>query len=652
MALIELPPAPEGMTYVNKVTANGAQTVLVDKSSLSEDICTATGRTWAEEAKLYNIQNAPDGKKIAEPGDPFYQTPETMKKRGNALGGSGAANFKFLNQLKGVSADNPPNLAETMEKIKSGSINANLTAGLDKLGEVAGSLPAEASAGIATAKAAVAAKMAALQKDLPTLMAKANASVDALTKKAIASTGKPPTEAEIKATQGALAIFQDGPKLIEAEAAKASQLAATAGKDFGVKIPAGVDAVKGFAKAGLDKVTDLAKNAGDAITKFVNSKPAATIVDPTDPTKTIPNPSFTAFAAKASNATKLLSTDKLTASLESAGSALSSKFSDLEAKGTAALTAGGADVKALGLAGKLAAPAVGLMASIKESSFDPKAFDAASISKAFSGASKLGPSIDTSLYSKTKDEDLTYTGDDGIVWDRINTERLRRSLSGLPNPRPKEPPLVPAGTTPPKDPATVVKAIKSEEPDSKVAPVTTAKKQVAFGKDADEKIFNPFIKEYFKVLNVYDTEYQKLKAGVQDGLVTRFMDGAFDFPTIAEKYRQIIAAKPNEADRTDEEKIIVKQRFFFRAMAIAYSDEYRKYLWVWSRREEINREYGVLLEAFKASKTFGDLPLIVEEVVMKDGGPGQWRTYVTGTYPTYEKWAKDNPDISKPPTTA
>jgi hypothetical protein len=38
---------------------------------------------------------------------------------------------------------------------------------------------------------------------------------------------------------------------------------------------------------------------------------------------------------------------------------------------------------------------------------------------------------DASLYSKTKDEDLIYTGSDTIVWDRINAERLRRGLPGL-----------------------------------------------------------------------------------------------------------------------------------------------------------------------------------------------------------------------------
>lgn len=42
-----------------------------------------------------------------------------------------------------------------------------------------------------------------------------------------------------------------------------------------------------------------------------------------------------------------------------------------------------------------------------------------------------GLQANTSLYSNTKDSDLTYTGDDNIVWDRINGERLRRGLPGL-----------------------------------------------------------------------------------------------------------------------------------------------------------------------------------------------------------------------------
>ncbi len=60
-----------------------------------------------------------------------------------------------------------------------------------------------------------------------------------------------------------------------------------------------------------------------------------------------------------------------------------------------------------------------------------------------------GGAIDTSLYTKTPDEDLTYTGDDYIVWDRVNTERLNRGLPDLAaigSPRPEEPPSPPGAT--------------------------------------------------------------------------------------------------------------------------------------------------------------------------------------------------------------
>jgi hypothetical protein len=48
-----------------------------------------------------------------------------------------------------------------------------------------------------------------------------------------------------------------------------------------------------------------------------------------------------------------------------------------------------------------------------------------------SSASKISGSINTGLYSKTRDEDLTYSGNDTIVWDRSNAERLRRGLPSL-----------------------------------------------------------------------------------------------------------------------------------------------------------------------------------------------------------------------------
>jgi hypothetical protein len=42
------------------------------------------------------------------------------------------------------------------------------------------------------------------------------------------------------------------------------------------------------------------------------------------------------------------------------------------------------------------------------------------------------------FYANTADSDLIYFGDDPLVWDRINAERLRRGLPPLSNPRPAE----------------------------------------------------------------------------------------------------------------------------------------------------------------------------------------------------------------------
>ena len=45
-------------------------------------------------------------------------------------------------------------------------------------------------------------------------------------------------------------------------------------------------------------------------------------------------------------------------------------------------------------------------------------------------------SFESKLSSGTPDDKLTYSGNDPIVWDRVNNERLRRGLSPLPNSRP------------------------------------------------------------------------------------------------------------------------------------------------------------------------------------------------------------------------
>jgi len=67
-------------------------------------------------------------------------------------------------------------------------------------------------------------------------------------------------------------------------------------------------------------------------------------------------------------------------------------------------------------------------------------------------AGKAQASGETGLYSKTKDEDLTYTGNDTIVWDRTNAERTRRglpSLTQLGYPRPPEDTTVATATDTP-----------------------------------------------------------------------------------------------------------------------------------------------------------------------------------------------------------
>jgi len=46
-------------------------------------------------------------------------------------------------------------------------------------------------------------------------------------------------------------------------------------------------------------------------------------------------------------------------------------------------------------------------------------------------AAATSANFETSLFGKTKDQDLIYTGKDPIVWDRINRERLKRGLPGL-----------------------------------------------------------------------------------------------------------------------------------------------------------------------------------------------------------------------------
>ena len=647
--IFKLPDPPEGQTYVTKQTANGPTTVLVDKSSLSEDVCAATGRTWAEEARLYNIRNAPDGKPIAEPGDPFYQTAESMKNRSKSVTGAVSANsLKFFNMISGATADNPPSLSDTMSKIKDGSINADVTANLNKIGEVSGSLPAESSGQLDAVKASIAAKMAEAQAQLPKLLAMAQANMDILTKKKMAETGQPPTEAEIKAAQGSLTIFQDGPKLLEEKAAEISKAVAQAGTDFGASISKGLSSAADFTKAGINKVTDLAKTAGSKISEFASGVPSQTIPDPANPGQTIPNPAYATFAADPANAAKLSKLSEVTTTMNSAAADMESKFAAIEEKQATAVTGGMAELKAFAFAAQLSQPATGLKANIQDFTLNKDAFNPTSISQTFASASKLGPSIDTSLYKNTKDEDLTYKGDDGLVWDRVNAERLRRSLPGLASlgtPRPLEPPLVPAGTTPPKAPETVIQTAKEKDPDAVPATASaTTKKRAVFDKDPDEKIFNPFVQQYYRVFQVYDAALKLASDTLADDVI-KWMDIGKDYEALRAAGNKILDEKPDASTRTDEEKAIVKERSFYTAILKQYSDVFRKYKFALDRRNELNEQYGVLRQAFMESKTFGDLPPSIESAVMKDSGPVAWKTSSDNPYyKSFSEFAKANPD--------
>ena len=67
-------------------------------------------------------------------------------------------------------------------------------------------------------------------------------------------------------------------------------------------------------------------------------------------------------------------------------------------------------------------------------------------------------SFESRLSSGTPDDKLTYSGNDPIVWDRVNNERLRRGLGPLSSPRPIDTSKTSAGTNRPLTEEEKVKA--------------------------------------------------------------------------------------------------------------------------------------------------------------------------------------------------
>lgn len=101
-----------------------------------------------------------------------------------------------------------------------------------------------------------------------------------------------------------------------------------------------------------------------------------------------------------------------------------------------------------------------------------------------SSVNKGTASFESGLYSKTKDEDLIYTGNDTIVWDRSNAERLRRGLPSLTDigyARPPEDPPTTAATQTNPDGTAKTFAIKGPPGLTKEQAFEIFKKQASTG---------------------------------------------------------------------------------------------------------------------------------------------------------------------------
>lgn len=641
MALIQPPAPPEGYEYV----VRDQNYVLVPKSELGEDICAATGRTWAEEARLYNIRNAPDGKSIAEPGDPFYQTAESMKNRSKEVKNVGAAGLTFFTQMQNTKETPGPSLQDTMTKIKSGEANADIGAALSKISGISGNLPGNLNGSLAASQADIAAKISAAQADLPKLMAVAQANMQ-LTTTIAASQGRAPTEAELKQASGALAIFQDGPALLKSKAESIGKEIAQEGESFGQPVPKEIKGVGGAIGAGLEKITNAAKAAATAIGNALSGVPNPTIPDPGNPGQTITNPAYTTFAANPANAATVTSFQGVLGKIQGLANDLSTKFGEIETKQNTAVAGGVEDLKAFAFASQLAQPATGVMAQARSLSVDPASFDADRLKQTFSFASKFGPSLETSLYKDTPDKDLTYTGDDGLVWDRTNAERERRGLPGLAaigSPRPEDPPLVPAGAIPPKAPEDSVKVVK--EP--KEPPPKTKPKIAVFQKDPDELIGPIFLANYFNILKPWEGALEEAQKNVPQAAEQWYGDAIpGGYLALRDRKNQIEKDKPDPASRTEQEKATVKQQLEFRDLFMRVSQYYRRSEFFRARHNEIAASYNIIKSAFESSATFGSLPKSVEDAVLKDEGPKSWRTSLPNpVYNTYKDYLDNKPYV-------
>jgi hypothetical protein len=449
---------------------------------------------------------------------------------------------------------NGPSLTATMADIKSGAINKDITASLAKISSVAGSLPTDISNAVADAQSAIATKMAEAQAQLPKLLAIAQANMELTTKTSLAN-GAPPTEAQLKAASGSLAIFQDGPAALKAQAESISKKVAEAGKDFGAKLPAALDTASNFAKAGLDKISSLATSAGSSISSFASGVPAETIPNPLGG-GTIPNPAYTAFAAVPTNALLLTKLSTLKSDMTSAASGLTSVFGAIEAKANTAVSGGIADLKAFAAAAQYAQPAGGLMAAAKSVSIDATKVSAAQINKV-----------------------------------------VAQSAAGS------------VATAPKADDASV-KETKLQEPAQTTA---TATKTGIFDKDPNEKISESFVEAYADHWRRTNTYLQTLTAKATfEAKLNAFYPG---YVSLKERAVQIVKDKPDPDSRTAEETYYIDKRAKLKGLVDGYFIFYRGIIKTQSQLNERATQYKLLKNLFEQNKTYGDCPKSIETAI-------------------------------------
>jgi hypothetical protein len=484
---------------------------------------------------------------------------------------------------------NGPSLNATMDAIKNGSINKDITASLSKIANVSSSLPTSVSSSLASAQSAVAAKMAEAQAQLPKLMAVAQANMDLTTKVALAN-GAPPTEAQLKAASGALAIFQDGPKMLAEQAASVSKLVAEAGKDFGAKLPAALNTAGNFAKAGLDKVSNLATTAGASITGFASSVPSETIPDPSNPSgPAIPNPAFAAFSAIPGNASKLSSLSGLSTALSGAAGSLTSAFGAIESKANTAFSSGIADLKAFGFAASLAQPAGGIMATARSIGIDTSKVSPAQINKVIAQAAASNPA------QPPKAEDAEAT-----------------------------------------------KQVKAPSDAPEVTPAPTKPKTAIFNKTPGDKIAQSFVTAYFNKVEE-GIAFRKALVAQSEAKLNAFYP---NYTTIRDRGDQLLKDKPDAATRTEEENNAVEKRLKLKAIVQQYflfTANVRK---VWNQVNVRIDQYTLLKKLFFEDRTYGDCPITIEtaistSAVLSDEEELQY-------YSTYADLIKAKPETALP----